>query len=63
MRSLTLASLVLALVTSQPAAQSQGLQALLDAELTAFPANTDEVFRHRFLLERTQRHINADIVL
>ena len=46
MRALTLSSLVLALVTSRPAAQSQGLQALLDKELAAFPANTGVHVKH-----------------
>jgi beta-lactamase class A len=46
MRSLTLASLVLAFVTSQPAAPSQGLQALLDSELAAFPAKTGVSVTH-----------------
>ncbi len=46
MRSLTVASLALALLVSHPAAQSRGLQALLDAELAAFPAATGVYVKH-----------------
>jgi len=40
MRSLTVASIALSLLTVQPGAQSSALQLLLDAELAAFPATT-----------------------
>ena len=46
MRALTLAALVLALLVSHLAAQSRGLQALLDAELAAFPGSTGVYVKH-----------------
>ena len=46
MRSLTVASLALALLSSHLAAQSRGLQALVDTELAAFPASTGVYVKH-----------------